>query len=82
MAIKPKNKFAERLLDKLAVIGHHPMPGYHGTANYCVAVHVNDCGEAVRLGMYLGDSVGEVTFDKLPSERGQRVVFSDALVSQ
>ena len=81
MNIQPKNEIAKKLLEKLAVIGRKPLAGYHSTSRFCIAVHTENCADAVRLGMYLGESVGEVSFDKHPAMRGQKVVFCDALVS-
>lgn len=81
MNIQPKNEIAKKLLEKLAVIGLEPLPGYHAPSRFCIAVHTDNCADAVRLGMYLGDCVGEVSFSTHPAMRGQRVVFCDALVS-
>lgn len=79
--LKPKNKLAEKLLNRLWELDYkYPRGGFHGHSEYCLGLHLCNYSEAVELGMNLGTGWGELDFVGFPDGR-QMVIFVDAHVS-
>lgn len=73
-----RNSIAKNLLDKLVANGIEALPGYFGGSTYCVGVRVSSPSEAVKLGMLLGESHGDVGWDRFGD--GFIIAFRDAHV--
>ena len=79
ITMRPLNKTAIELIDKLKGLGIKFKPGYFGGSSYCVGIEVEKPAEVFNLGAMFGGEYGKVEFDQLG--RKIVVVFREAKVS-
>ena len=79
ITMRPLNKTAIDLIDKLKGLGIKFEPGYFGGSSYCVGVKVEKPAEVFNLGVMLGREYGKVEFDLIGKKT--IVVFREAFVT-
>ncbi len=79
ITMRPLNKTAIELIDKLKGLGIKFKPGYFGGSSYCVGIEVEKPAEVFNLGVMLGGEYGKVEFDLIG--RKTIVVFREAFVT-